>query len=272
MKSTWHEFFLDNLTLPNLLSAFRLLLTPVFILLFLRVQTPAQYYYTVTLAAILALSDLADGWIARRYHQVTDLGKFLDPLSDKLLQAALLFCLGTRYPPRLGTGRRVCAQGRRARARRTAAPPSDRPQAGRRQMVGQVLDCAFVRRPFPAARLPTPVARRRAGDAIPMHGRALGLRCAIRTVVSPPLAPLIFPSKNAGFSHPAFFICPVLGILVHHPAQDRHLPFAHSRRIAIPFHIFMHDILYKQPCGKFPAFLASIWLVSLFSYYPTFFE
>lgn len=98
MKSTWHEFFLDNLTLPNLLSAFRLLLTPVFILLFLRVQTPAQYYYTVTLAAILALSDLADGWIARRYHQVTDLGKFLDPLSDKLLQAALLFCLGTRYP------------------------------------------------------------------------------------------------------------------------------------------------------------------------------
>ena len=98
MKSTWHEFILDNLTLPNLLSAFRLLLTPVFILLFLRVQTPAQYYYTVTLAAILALSDLADGWIARHYHQVTDLGKFLDPLSDKLLQAALLFCLGTRYP------------------------------------------------------------------------------------------------------------------------------------------------------------------------------
>lgn len=53
-------------------------------------------------------------------------------------------------------------------------------------------------------------------------------------------------------------------------ALDRHLPFAHSRRIAVPFHIFMHDILYKRPCGNFPAFLASIWLVSLFSYYPSF--
>lgn len=43
-------------------------------------------------------TDLADGYIARRFHMVSDLGKMLDPVADKLTQGAILICLVTRFP------------------------------------------------------------------------------------------------------------------------------------------------------------------------------
>lgn len=82
------------LTIPNLLSAFRILLVPVIAVLYC-----AEKNYPLT-AGVLLLSgatDVVDGFIARRFHMVSDLGKVLDPVADKLTQAVALGCLLTRF-------------------------------------------------------------------------------------------------------------------------------------------------------------------------------
>lgn len=83
------------LTIPNVLSFFRLCLIPVILWLYCEKQE------SLTAAAILILSgvtDVVDGFIARRFHMVSDFGKAFDPVADKLTQAAMLICLCTRYP------------------------------------------------------------------------------------------------------------------------------------------------------------------------------
>ena len=82
-------------TLPNLLSFFRLCLVPEFILQYTR---PGGSRRVLILLAVSALTDVLDGRIARRFGMVSDLGKALDPLADKLTQAAMLFCLARRFP------------------------------------------------------------------------------------------------------------------------------------------------------------------------------
>lgn len=81
-------------TIPNLLSAFRLLLVPVIAWLYC-----GRGDYPMTAAALLlsGATDIADGFIARRFSMVSDLGKVLDPVADKLTQTALLICLLTRF-------------------------------------------------------------------------------------------------------------------------------------------------------------------------------
>ncbi len=83
------------LTIPNLLSFFRLCLIPVFVWLYC---VKEKHVWTGIVLCISGLSDLADGFIARHFHMVSDLGKILDPIADKLTQAAMLFCLCTRFP------------------------------------------------------------------------------------------------------------------------------------------------------------------------------
>lgn len=87
------EFF----TIPNLLGYFRILLVPLFAWRYLTAESEAEYLAAALIVGISGLTDLFDGKIARRFHQVTELGKFLDPLADKLTQAALLFCLASRF-------------------------------------------------------------------------------------------------------------------------------------------------------------------------------
>lgn len=82
------------LTIPNLLSAFRLLLIPLFIWLYLE----GKYFYTGLMLLISGITDISDGFIARRFHMVSNLGKILDPVADKLTQISMLICLVTRYP------------------------------------------------------------------------------------------------------------------------------------------------------------------------------
>ena len=76
------------ITIPNMLSVFRLILIPFFVYAYCVEQ---NFWKT---AALLALS----GYIARRFNMVSDLGKIIDPVADKLTQAAMLLCLLTRYP------------------------------------------------------------------------------------------------------------------------------------------------------------------------------
>lgn len=88
----------DILTIPNLLSLFRLLLIPVYITIYLRAQDRADYFLAASILAVSCLTDMIDGQIARRFNMITDLGKLLDPIADKLTQFALVLCLSLRHP------------------------------------------------------------------------------------------------------------------------------------------------------------------------------
>jgi cardiolipin synthase (CMP-forming) len=70
------------LTVPNLITLARLLLLPVFLWLLFSRQDRASAAW---LLAFIGSTDFVDGWVARRYNQVSDLGKVLDPVADRLL-------------------------------------------------------------------------------------------------------------------------------------------------------------------------------------------
>ena len=78
---------------PNALSLVRIALIPVFMVLFM---THHDEWAFVALA-LSGLTDALDGIIARRFNQITDCGKLLDPVSDKLTQVAVVVALTTRY-------------------------------------------------------------------------------------------------------------------------------------------------------------------------------
>lgn len=88
----------EILTLPNLLSLFRLVLIPVYISIYLGAKNSADYFLAASILAVSCLTDMIDGKIARRYNMITDLGKLLDPIADKLTQLALILCLSLRHP------------------------------------------------------------------------------------------------------------------------------------------------------------------------------
>ncbi len=76
-------------TLPNILSFFRLALIPIIVYFY----EAKMYGWAVGMLILSGATDVIDGWIARTFHLVSDFGKALDPLADKLTQAALLLCL-----------------------------------------------------------------------------------------------------------------------------------------------------------------------------------
>ncbi len=82
-------------TIPNLMSFIRLLLIPVFVYFY---HFRRAYGLAIAVLAISYLTDLTDGFVARHLHQVSDLGKALDPVADKLVQAALMICLVLDFP------------------------------------------------------------------------------------------------------------------------------------------------------------------------------
>lgn len=83
------------LTIPNLISLFRILLIPLIIWLYCGKK---QYAATIAVVAISGVSDIIDGKIARKFNMVSDVGKVLDPIADKLTQVTLVICLTARYP------------------------------------------------------------------------------------------------------------------------------------------------------------------------------
>ena len=82
-------------SIPNLMGYFRILMIPVFCYLYIG----KQRYLAASAAVLLSsLTDLFDGKIARKFNMVTELGKLLDPVADKLTHGALALCLALRYP------------------------------------------------------------------------------------------------------------------------------------------------------------------------------
>ncbi len=78
------------MVLPNQLTVLRILLTPVFLWLFLS-DNLTMNLISVFVFFIAALTDWYDGWLARKYNYITDWGKFLDPLADKILTSTAFF-------------------------------------------------------------------------------------------------------------------------------------------------------------------------------------
>ncbi len=74
----------SSLTIPNVITLIRILLTPLFIIFLIQ----GKYHKALALFILAGVSDLADGLIARTWHQKSRLGSYLDPLADKLLMAA----------------------------------------------------------------------------------------------------------------------------------------------------------------------------------------
>ena len=86
------------ITIPNLLSLLRILLIPLFIRLYC---IDHERNWAVFVLILSGLTDLADGFIARHFNMISDFGKALDPLADKLTQASVLICLISDFPPML---------------------------------------------------------------------------------------------------------------------------------------------------------------------------
>ncbi len=82
------------ITVPNGMSVLRILLAPVFAAFYLNGNLPAA---VITLV-ISGVTDMLDGIIARRFNQITDLGKMLDPFADKLTQGVVALCIAIRFP------------------------------------------------------------------------------------------------------------------------------------------------------------------------------
>lgn len=88
----------DLYTVPNILCYFRILLVPVFMVVYLTADGNAvQHYLAVGIILLAGLTDFLDGFIARRFNQITELGKLIDPLGDKLMQLAIAVVLVLHY-------------------------------------------------------------------------------------------------------------------------------------------------------------------------------
>lgn len=81
------------MNLPNKLTMFRVILIPFFVLFLLVDITPVDKWIALAIFIIASLTDLLDGKIARKYNLVTNFGKFMDPLADKLLVCSAMICL-----------------------------------------------------------------------------------------------------------------------------------------------------------------------------------
>lgn len=88
----------EILSIPNLLSMFRLVLIPVYVSIYLTATEDSHYFVAGMILAVSCLTDMIDGKIARHFNMITTVGKVLDPFADKATQCALTVCLSLRYP------------------------------------------------------------------------------------------------------------------------------------------------------------------------------
>ena len=78
------------MSIPNIISMVRILLVPAFCITYF---TPGMRLISFIILIASGLSDIVDGYIARKFNQITDLGKVLDPIDDKLFQMSTIACL-----------------------------------------------------------------------------------------------------------------------------------------------------------------------------------
>lgn len=80
------------MNLANKLTMFRVVLVPVFLVVMSVEAIPLRFLWALVVFALASITDMLDGKVARKFNMITDFGKFLDPLADKILVAAALIC------------------------------------------------------------------------------------------------------------------------------------------------------------------------------------
>ncbi|MBR5048595.1 MAG: CDP-alcohol phosphatidyltransferase family protein [Erysipelotrichaceae bacterium] len=89
----------DYFNIPNLLSYIRLIMLPVFLLMYRRATDTSDYVRAFAVLGVAMFTDALDGYIARKFNMITQWGKIIDPVSDKLLQGILAIAVMGNYPP-----------------------------------------------------------------------------------------------------------------------------------------------------------------------------
>ena len=87
------KLFKDNLNIPNLLSTLRIILIYPFIVYIIS----DDYIKSGIILGISGITDIFDGLIARKFNQITKLGKMLDPVADKLTLVSVMVCVGIKF-------------------------------------------------------------------------------------------------------------------------------------------------------------------------------
>ena len=96
MEQTAVNKYKDKIiTIPNILSFIRLCLIPLIVWLYVGKEDPLL---TGVLVLISGLTDIVDGFIARTFNMISDVGKVLDPIADKATQGVVIILLATTYP------------------------------------------------------------------------------------------------------------------------------------------------------------------------------
>lgn len=93
-KSVRREYF----SIPNLMGYLRILLIPVYLFLYIKAETTREYYVAAAVMLLSFMTDFFDGKIARRFDMITEFGKILDPIADKMTQGAIVISFSFRYP------------------------------------------------------------------------------------------------------------------------------------------------------------------------------
>lgn len=87
----------EIVTIPNILSLFRILLIPVYAYIYLTAKTANDFYLAGGIFILSSLTDMADGIIARKFNMISRLGKILDPIADKVTQGIIMICLALKH-------------------------------------------------------------------------------------------------------------------------------------------------------------------------------
>lgn len=85
-------------SIPNILCYFRILLVPVFLYTYFTAESTSGHILSASVLIISSMSDFLDGYIARKYNMITELGKLIDPVADKLTQFVVACTLMYTYP------------------------------------------------------------------------------------------------------------------------------------------------------------------------------
>ena len=88
----------DWFTIPNILSYLRILMIPLYVNLYVNAEVLSDYYWAAGIIVLSGLTDLLDGVIARKTGQITNLGKIIDPIADKLTQVAVVWAMIIERP------------------------------------------------------------------------------------------------------------------------------------------------------------------------------
>ncbi len=86
------------MTIPNILSLFRIFLIPIFLIVYLTQDSQPYFIISALILLVSGITDVLDGYIARKYKMTSELGKILDPFADKTTQIAILAALVIKHP------------------------------------------------------------------------------------------------------------------------------------------------------------------------------